>query len=215
MLLLHKIDAKKLFFPPVEDALEDGLLAFGGDLSTDRLLLAYKSGIFPWYSADEPILWWSPNPRFVLFPEKLKISDSMKSILKKKPFQITYNQAFESVILACANTLRKDQEGTWITDEIKNAYIKLHQMQIVQSIEVWQNATLVGGLYGLKMGNCFFGESMFSLVSNASKAGFITFIKDNPDLKIIDCQVYTNHLESLGAEMIQRNEFLRLIHLYM
>lgn len=215
MLLLHKIDAKKLFFPPVEEALEDGLLAFGGDLSTDRLLLAYKSGIFPWYSADEPILWWSPNPRFVLFPEKLKISDSMKSILKKKPFQITYNQAFESVILACANTLRKDQEGTWITDEIKNAYIKLHQMQIVQSVEVWQNATLVGGLYGLKMGNCFFGESMFSHVSNASKAGFITFVKDNPDLKLIDCQVHTNHLESLGAEMILRNEFLRLINLYM
>lgn len=215
MLLLHKIDTKKLFFPPVEEALEDGLLAFGGDLSTDRLLLAYKSGIFPWYSPDEPILWWSPNPRFVLFPEKLKISDSMKSILKKKPFQITYNQAFESVILACANTLRKDQEGTWITDEIKNAYIKLHQMQIVQSVEVWQNATLVGGLYGLKMGNCFFGESMFSHVSNASKAGFITFVKDNPDLKLIDCQVHTNHLESLGAEMILRNEFLRLINLYM
>lgn len=215
MLLLHKIDAKKLFFPPVEEALEDGLLAFGGDLSTDRLLLAYKSGIFPWYSADEPILWWSPNPRFVLFPEKLKISDSMKSILKKKPFQITYNQAFESVILACANTLRKDQEGTWITDEIKNAYLKLHQMQIVQSVEVWQNSILVGGLYGLRIGNCFFGESMFSLVSNASKAGFITFVKDNTDLKLIDCQVHTNHLESLGAEMIPRNEFLRLINLYM
>lgn len=215
MLLLHKIDAKKLFFPPVEEALEDGLLAFGGDLSTDRLLLAYKSGIFPWYNSDEPILWWSPNPRFVLFPEKLKISDSMKSILKKKPFQITYNQAFESVILACANTTRKDQEGTWITDEIKNAYLKLHQMQIVQSVEVWQNSTLVGGLYGLKMGNCFFGESMFSHVSNASKAGFITFIKDNTNLKLIDCQVYTNHLESLGAEMISRNEFLRLINLYM
>lgn len=215
MLLLHKIDAKKLFFPPVEEALEDGLLAFGGDLSTDRLLLAYKSGIFPWYSADEPILWWSPNPRFVLFPEKLKISDSMKSILKKKPFQITYNQAFESVILACANTLRKDQEGTWITDKIKNAYLKLHQMQIVQSVEVWQNSMLVGGLYGLRIGNCFFGESMFSLVSNASKAGFITFVKDNTDLKLIDCQVHTNHLESLGAEMIPRNEFLRLINLYM
>lgn len=215
MLLLHKIDDKKLIFPPVEDALEDGLLAFGGNLSVERLLLAYKSGIFPWYSADEPVLWWSPNPRFVLFPEKLKISDSMKQVLKKNTFQVTYNQAFEAVIEACGSINRKNQDGTWITDEIKNSYLKLHNLQIVQSIEVWQNTVLVGGLYGLKIGDCFFGESMFSKVSNASKFGFITFIKNNPSIKLIDCQVYTNHLESLGAEMIPRNEFLRLIKLYM
>lgn len=215
MILLHKINPKKLFFPPVEEAFEDGLLAFGGDLSPERLLLAYKSGIFPWYNSDEPILWWSPNPRFVLFPEKLKVSDSMRSVLKKNTFQVTYNQAFEKVVEACATVARNDQEGTWIVNDVKQAYLTLHELKIAMSIEVWQNDSLVGGLYGLKIGNCFFGESMFSHVSNASKAGFITFIKNNPDLKLIDCQVYTNHLESLGAEMIPRQEFLRLINLYM
>lgn len=214
-MFLHKIDSKKLFFPPVEHALEDGLLAFDGDLTVERLLLAYKSGIFPWYSADEPILWWSPNPRFVLYPEKLKISDSMKSVLNKNRFQITYNHAFDLVIEACAATPRKDQDGTWITQEIKTAYKKLHALNIVQSVEVWQNQVLVGGLYGLKIGNCFFGESMFSHVSNASKAGFITFVKENPNLKLIDCQVHTQHLESLGAEMVPRTDFLQFIKKHM
>lgn len=207
LVFLHKINTKKLYFPPVSAALDDGLLAFGGDLSTDRLLLAYKSGIFPWYSANEPILWWSPDPRFVLFPEKLKIANSMKNILKKSKFIITYNQAFEAVIDACANVFRKGQIGTWITDEIKTSYLELHAMQIVQSVEVWQNEQLVGGLYGLKIGNCFFGESMFSTVSNASKSGFITFVLAHPEIKIIDCQVYSAHLETLGAEMIARNDF--------
>ena len=196
-------------FPSVDTATDDGLLAFGGDLSTERLLLAYKSGIFPWYNEEEPILWWSPDPRFVLFPKKLKVSKSMKQILRKNDFTVTVDVAFESVIYQCAKTKRIGQPGTWITDPMREAYIKLHQLGYAKSVEVWQKDTLVGGLYGIDVGNgVFCGESMFATVSNASKFGFITFVQ-NSDYTLIDCQVYTQHLESLGAEDIPRSEFLR------
>lgn len=197
-----------LTFPNHELASLEGILAVGGDLSVERLLLAYKGGIFPWFEADEPILWWSPDPRFVLFPEELKVSKSMKQVLRNSDFVVTVNTAFADVIDACSKIKRDGQAGTWITDSMRNAYIELHEMGYATSVEVWQNETLVGGLYGVDLGNgVFCGESMFAKVSNASKVGFITFIQ-NTNYKLIDCQVYTNHLESLGAQDIPRDEFL-------
>lgn len=197
-----------LTFPNHELTSSEGVLAFGGDLSVERLLLAYKCGIFPWFEVDEPILWWSPDPRFVLFPEELKVSKSMKQVLRNSYFVVTVNTAFADVIDACSKIKRDGQAGTWITDSMRNAYIELHEMGYATSVEVWQNETLVGGLYGVDLGNgVFCGESMFAKVSNASKVGFITFIQ-NTNYKLIDCQVYTNHLESLGAQDIPRDEFL-------
>ncbi|WNH08366.1 leucyl/phenylalanyl-tRNA--protein transferase [Thalassobellus suaedae] len=197
-----------LCFPEVSQANEDGLLAIGGDLSVERLLLAYKLGIFPWYDSEEPILWWSPNPRFVLFPEKLKVSKSMKQVLRKTNYTVTVNKAFKTVITACSIAKREGQEGTWITNNMIDAYVKLHELGFAKSVEVWRNDILVGGLYGIDLGNgVFCGESMFAKESNASKVGFITFIQ-NTNYKLIDCQVYTNHLESLGAENISRDNFL-------
>lgn len=203
---------KDLKFPDVSKATNEGLLAFGGDLSSERLILAYKSGIFPWFDDDNgPILWWSPDPRFVLFPEKLKVSKSMKQILSKSDFQITVNKDFEGVINNCSKIKRNGQQGTWITKKLKEAYIKLHELGIAKSVEVWLEGELVGGLYGIDLSNgVFCGESMFSKVSNASKVGFISFIQ-NSNYKLIDCQVYTNHLESLGAEDISREVFLRFL----
>lgn len=200
-------------FPPLHFANKDGLLLVGGDLLPSTLLKAYSLGIFPWYSADEPILWWSPNPRFVLFPEKVQISKTMKSILKKDIFQISYNQAFEEVIFACGAVPRQGQDGTWITDEMMDAYLTLHRMGWAQSVEVWQNEVLVGGLYGIRMGDCFFGESMFAKVSNASKFGFIKMCQKlhSENVQIIDCQVFTSHLESLGAGMISRDLFVSIV----
>lgn len=195
-------------FPDVNTALEDGLLAVGGDLSPERLLLAYKSGIFPWFNDDEPILWWSPNPRFVLFPQQLKVSKSMKQVLRNSGFVVTVNTNFEAVILECSKAKRDGQAGTWITQIMVDAYIKLHKLGYAKSVEVWQDDELVGGLYGLDLGNgVFCGESMFAKVSNASKVGFITFIQ-NTNYKLIDCQVYTSHLETLGAKDIERDVFL-------
>lgn len=203
----------ELWFPAVEMSEPDGLLAVGGDLTAERLLLAYQSGIFPWFSGDEPILWWSPDPRFVLYPQKLKVSDTMRQILKKNVFKITYNTVFREVMMNCGKVFRKGQDGTWITHEMIEAYTELHRLGYAQSVEVWQDGVLVGGLYGIRLAHAFFGESMFANVSNASKAGFITFIKNQMDtgLKIIDCQVHTTHLESLGAEMIERAKFLNEI----
>lgn len=198
-------------FPNVENANEEGLLAIGGDLSVQRLLLAYKSGIFPWFENDQPILWWSPDPRFVLFPTELKVSKSMKRILKNSDFVVTVNTAFKDVIRACSRIKRNGESGTWITESMIEAYLKLHHLGHAKSVEVWQNKELVGGLYGIDLGNVFCGESMFSKVSNASKVGFITFIK-NSNYKLIDCQIYTSHLESLGAKDISRAEFLRYLH---
>ena len=198
-----------LIFPPIEHANEDGVLAVGGDLSPERLLLAYKNGIFPWYNEDEPIVWWAPNPRFILYPEKLKISKSMKSLLKKDFFEVTINKSFKEVISNCKTITRKDQEGTWIDEDMQGAYTKLHDLGWVHSVETWKDGVLVGGLYGVCIGNCFFGESMFAKVSNASKYGFIKmveFLKER-GIKIIDCQVHTPHLESLGAEHIELEIF--------
>jgi leucyl/phenylalanyl-tRNA--protein transferase len=201
---------KELYFPPAEFAEPDGLLAIGGDLSPERLLLAYRKGIFPWYEG-EYILWWCPDPRFVLFPEELKVSKSMKALLKKDVLDFTINKAFEEVIDSCKKIKRPGQQGTWITDEMKEAYIKMHQLGYGVSAEAWQNDKLVGGVYGIKIGKVFFGESMFSKTSNASKFAFIKFVEElkQQGIKLIDCQVYTEHLESLGARMISRKKFLQ------
>lgn len=203
-----------LYFPPVKEANNYGILAIGGDLKPERLLLAYRSGIFPWFSEGEPIIWWSPDPRFVLFPEKLKVAKSMRPIFNQKRFSITYDQAFSEVITQCRQTYRPGQHGTWITDDMQAAYQNLHQQGYAHSVEV-RNAEgkLVGGLYGISLGACFFGESMFSHESNASKAGFITLVRDlqKRGIQLVDCQVHTPHLESLGAEMILREDFIDLI----
>ena len=203
---------KDLIFPPVELAEPDGLLAIGGDLSINRLILAYRSGIFPWYEG-EHILWWCPDPRFVLFPEELVISKSMKAIIKKNTFSFTINQAFAEVIGNCKGIPRKDQDSTWITDEVKSAYTALHKKGIAHSGEAWLDGKLVGGLYGVRIGNIFFGESMFSHVSNASKFAFISYVEKlkKEGVKLIDCQVYTEHLESLGGRMIPRKKFIELL----
>ncbi|HRH61071.1 MAG TPA: leucyl/phenylalanyl-tRNA--protein transferase [Chitinophagaceae bacterium] len=208
---LHILD-NKIWFPDVNDALDDGLLAVGGDLSKERLLLAYRKGIFPWYEDDIP-LWWCPHPRFVLFPQKLKVSSSMHQLLRRKAFDFTVNTAFEAVIENCKKIKRKDQYGTWINSDVVKAYTRLHREGYAVSAEAWQDGKLAGGLYGIRMGKVFFGESMFSLVSNASKFAFIKFTRQliKQDVRLIDCQVYTQHLESLGAEMIDRNEFIAML----
>lgn len=212
-MYLHML-SDEIWFPPVEEALPDGLLAIGGDLCTERLLLAYRSGIFPWYD-DETPLWWSPDPRFVLFPENLKVSKSMKQLLKKEAFIFTTNKAFEEVICNCQQASRPGQEGTWINEDIIAAYTELHRLGFAHSAEVWQDGELAGGLYGIRMGDMFFGESMFSKQSNASKYAFIKYIRQlqTEGVQLIDCQVYTEHLESLGAEMIPRSEFTNLLKL--
>lgn len=203
----------KLLFPPVEMATQEGIVAIGGDLGVERLLLAYRSGIFPWYSEDEPIVWWSPDPRFVLFPEKLRVTKSMQSVLNNGTFRFTLNRAFTAVLQNCKTITRKEQEGTWITPAIQNAYTQLHELGYAHSAEAWMNGELVGGLYGIKLGNVFFGESMFSKVSNASKFAFINYVRQLQKEKVtlIDCQVYTPHLESLGAKMIARKKFIELL----
>ena len=200
-------------FPPVEDANTEGLLAVGGDLSPERLMLAYKSGIFPWFNEGSLILWWSPDPRMVLFPDQIKISKSMRKVLKNNHFTLTKNTCFEQVIDQCAKVKRKHQDGTWITHEMKEAYLKLHQLGHAQSYEVWEGHELVGGLYGIDQGHIFCGESMFSLVNNASKYAFIKLAQELQQKKyrLIDCQLYTTHLESLGAREIPRSEFIEIL----
>lgn len=203
---------KELIFPPVHLAEPDGLLAMGGDLSPERLLLAYRNGIFPWYEGDT-ILWWCPHPRFVLFPGELKVSKNLKPLLNKDEFKFTTDKAFAQVIHHCKETKRPGQEGTWITDEVESAYIQLHELGHAHSAEVWKGDKLVGGLYGIKMGRVFFGESMFSLISNASRFAFIKYVQHlkNEGVELIDCQVYTEYLESLGARMIDRGNFTHLL----
>ncbi len=204
---------EKLFFPAVDKANEHGILAIGGDLSPERLLLAYSSGIFPWFSEDDPIIWWSPDPRFVMYPKDLKVSKSMAQVLKKQLFNITFDTNFRSVITACQTVRREGQGGTWITDSMLEAYCTLHDLGYAHSIEAWQNGDLVGGLYGVSLGKVFFGESMFAKVSNASKAAYITLVQKLQKLnfQIIDCQVYTEHLESLGAASIPRTLFIEQV----
>ena len=192
---------------------EDGLLAIGGDLDTDRLLLAYKSGIFPWYNEDEPICWWSPDPRFVLFPALIKISNSMKTVLQNGSFRFTINKAFTKVIQQCKTVSRKGQAGTWISPAMQQAYIQLHELGYAHSAEAWQDGNLVGGLYGIRLGGIFFGESMFSSKSNASKFAFIKYVQSlhKENVKLIDCQLHTNHLQSMGARMIERKLFSEML----
>lgn len=190
-----------------------GLIAAGGDLSPKRLLEAYSLGIFPWYNPGEEILWWSPDPRFVLFPDELKISKSMRKILDRNTFSFTENQCFEEVMRNCQTAYRKAQDGTWISEELIKSFCELHQKGIAKSIEVWQDNVLVGGFYGLEIRSVFCGESMFSKVSNASKAGFMNFVSRNKNrYTLIDCQVHSEHLESLGACFISKLDFLAFLH---
>lgn len=205
---------EQLYFPPVEDAEEDGLLAIGGDLTPARLLLAYRSGIFPWFNDADPICWWSPDPRFVLYPSELKISKSMQQVVKKQTFEFSTNKAFKAVIHACSTTPRNGQNGTWITKEMQDSYLHMHQLGYAHSAEAWLNDELVGGLYGIRLGNVFFGESMFSHESNASKFAFIQYVQQlqKENVQLIDCQVHTHHLESLGAAMIPRKTFMQHLH---
>lgn len=205
--------SKELFFPPVSEADADGILALGGDLSPERLLLAYKSGIFPWFEDDDPIIWWSPDPRMVLFLDELVVSKSMRNILNRNTFQVTFNQDFRAVISNCQKMKRSGQNGTWITNDMIEAYCKLHELGIAKSVEVWQNEELVGGLYGIDLEHVFCGESMFSKVSNASKVAFIHLVKKlkNDNYKVLDCQVYNEHLESLGCREIDRTDFMALL----
>jgi leucyl/phenylalanyl-tRNA--protein transferase len=203
--MIFRLD-ERLLFPDPDLADPDGLLAVGGDLSAERLLLAYQSGIFPWYSDETPILWYSPHERCVIFPAELKVSKSMRQVLRSNKFSVTVNQCFEKVIAACSSVERKDQDGTWITDQMMEAYINLHQKRHTHSIEVWNEGNLVGGLYGVKTGNVFCGESMFSQMSNASKVALIHLC--NMGFDMIDCQMHTPHLESMGARMISREEYM-------
>lgn len=204
----------QLYFPPVEDTHSSGIIAFGGDLSVERLLLAYQNGIFPWYDDSEPITWWCPEYRMVVIPKEFKPSKSMRNILNRGIFDITFNQNFEEVIKNCQTIKRNGQQGTWINDEIIKAYTELHKLGYAKSVEVWQNGQLVGGLYGVDLGNKIFcGESMFSKVSNASKAAFTwlnNYLKEENYL-LLDCQIYNEHLESLGAFEIEREVFLKVI----
>ncbi|MDC8002765.1 leucyl/phenylalanyl-tRNA--protein transferase [Aureisphaera galaxeae] len=204
-----------LWFPPHEYTTEEGLLALGGDLSSERLLLAYRSGIFPWFSEGEPILWWSPDPRMVLFPDELKVSKSLKRTLKKEIFKVTFNTHFSEVIQQCAQKVRPGQESTWITQEMIEAYEKLHEMGHAKSVEVWKDDRLVGGLYGIDLPEykVFCGESMFSHESDASKVGFYYWVQElkSREYRLIDCQIHTAHLESLGAKEIPRSTFMRLL----
>lgn len=204
--------SKEIHFPPVHLAGPDGLLAIGGDLSPARLLEAYRHGIFPWYEGSL-VLWWCPNPRFVLFPDELKINKSIKPLLNRQAFTFTINKAFEEVIHHCKNSYRPGQDGTWITDEVEEAYIQLHKLGYAHSAEVWSAGQLAGGLYGIRLGKVFFGESMFSKETNASRYSFIKYIQvlQQEGVKLIDCQVYTEYLESFGARMIPGAAFDELL----
>jgi len=211
---MFRLDENEISFPDPEvyDG-HEGLIAIGGDLSIERIWFAYQLGIFPWYNPEEEILWWCPDPRFVLFPHDIKVSKSMRKILNRNIFTFSENQNFREVIRNCQQASRKGQTGTWLSDEMMESFIKLHEYGLAKSIEVWQNNELVGGFYGLQIGNVFCGESMFSKVSNASKAGFIHFVESHQEtLDLIDCQSHTEHLESLGAVMIPKKEFLKILH---
>ncbi|MDT8316862.1 MAG: leucyl/phenylalanyl-tRNA--protein transferase [bacterium] len=199
-------------FPPLSHAEPDGLLALGGDLSVERLLLAYSSGIFPWFNEDDPILWWSPDPRFVLNPDDLNVSRSLEKIIRQGRFEVRVDSAFERVIRACGDTRRGDGEcGTWITDAMIKAYCRLHELGFAHSVESWYEGDLAGGLYGVSLGRCFFGESMFARTSNASKVAFVTMVRGLKmlDFELIDCQMPSGHLESLGASGIPRDMFIQ------
>ncbi|MEA1787191.1 leucyl/phenylalanyl-tRNA--protein transferase [Arenibacter sp. GZD96] len=204
---------ERLWFPSVEHATSDGLVAVGGDLDPERILAAYQKGIFPWYSADSPILWWSPDPRMVLYPEEIRVSKSMQKVIHSRQFELTQNRCFSEVLEQCASVPRTGQEGTWLSAEMKTAYLRLFHMGWAKSYEVWQNGTLVGGLYGLDLGHVFCGESMFSSTSNASKFALIKLAQhlQHKNYHLIDCQMYTPHLERMGARSIARKYFLDVL----
>jgi leucyl/phenylalanyl-tRNA--protein transferase len=204
---------KDLYFPPVDEASYEGVLAIGGDLSVERLLLAYRSGIFPWFNEDEPILWWSPSERMVVVPQLYKVSKSIRNLINQNKFQVTFNQNFEEVIRNCKQIERNGQVDTWISEEIIDSYTKLHEMGFAKSVEVWQNGELVGGLYGVDLGHVFCGESMFSKVSNASKIAFVWLVKYLEENKylLLDCQIHNDYLEQLGAFEISRETFMRVL----
>jgi leucyl/phenylalanyl-tRNA--protein transferase len=207
--MIFRLD-ERLLFPDPALAEDDGLLAVGGDLSAERLVLAYQNGIFPWYSDDDPILWYSPHERFVLLPDELLISKSMKQVMRSGRLAVTFDKAFTDVIKACATAPRVDQGCTWITDDMQQAYIKMHELGKAHSVEVWLGEELVGGLYGVAVGWVFCGESMFSKVSNASKLALIALCQ-TAKYQLIDCQVHTDHLASMGAKMISRDEYLTFL----
>ncbi|MBS1733440.1 MAG: leucyl/phenylalanyl-tRNA--protein transferase [Bacteroidetes bacterium] len=209
--------SEDIVFPPVEEADEDGFLAIGGDLSTERLLEAYRNGIFPWYNEDEPICWWSPDPRCVLFPQKLHVSKSMNQLIRKGQFRFSMDTCFTEVMENCRSMARKGEQGSWIQDELIAAYTKLHELGYAHSGETWYDGKLVGGMYGVQLGKIFFGESMFSFMSNASKFALTGFVKElvKQDVQLIDCQMKTDHLLSLGAEMIPRSEFIAILRQYI
>ncbi|MDI9309862.1 MAG: leucyl/phenylalanyl-tRNA--protein transferase [Limnohabitans sp.] len=204
---------KELYFPPIEETSPEGVLAVGGDLSPERLLLAYKNGIFPWFDDNDPILWWCPPQRMVLFPDEFKPSKSMRNVINKGIFKVTFNQSFREVMINCQQIYRPDQYGTWITDEMIDSYTYLHEIGKAMSVEVWQEEELVGGLYGVDTVPIFCGESMFSHVSNASKVAFIAlvaYLKKNK-YKLLDCQIYNDHLALLGCYEIPREDFLKIL----
>jgi leucyl/phenylalanyl-tRNA---protein transferase len=205
--------SRELYFPPAGQASPEGIVAVGGDLSPQRLMLAYSSGIFPWFEDDEPILWWSPPERMVLFFPELKISKSMRNVVNRGLFTVSFNKAFKEVITHCRDIKRDGQRGTWITQEMTDAYCKLHALGHAKSVEVWMGNELVGGLYGVDLGHVFCGESMFSKVPNASKVAFIALAKklQIENYRLLDCQVHNSHLESLGAREIHRDDFLRVL----
>lgn len=203
--------SEEVVFPPPQLALPDGLLALGGDLSQERLLAAYRNGIFPWYAEGQPILWWTPDPRLVLYPKEIKISKSLKKTIRKDRFTITMDQDFETVIRSCANVPRRNAQGTWIVQDMVDAYCFLHESGFAHSVETWIKGDLVGGLYGVSLGRCFFGESMFSIVSDASKVALVRLVRHLIDhqFRMIDCQVTTDHLVKMGAREVPRPVFLK------
>lgn len=206
--------SQELSFPSVRLTHSSGIIALGGDLSAARLQLAYKSGIFPWFEDGEPITWWSPNPRMVLFLDELVVTKSMRNVLNRNIFKVTFNQNFREVISNCQQIKRDSQNGTWITNDMIEAYCNLHELGIAKSVEVWQDGQIVGGLYGIDLGHIFCGESMFSKVSNASKVAFITLVRhlQQENYKLLDCQVYNEHLESLGCREIPREDFMHILN---
>jgi|TARA_B100000780_G_scaffold28033_1_gene17752 leucyl/phenylalanyl-tRNA--protein transferase len=209
---MHQLTSQHIF-PSALSANEEGIVAVGGDLSPERVLLAYKNGIFPWFEDDDCLAWWSPDPRMVLFPEKLRISKSTKKILKDNPFKITFNRSFNEVVNACAKVKRYGQNGTWITNGLMKSFNTLHEQGHAFSVEVWKDYELVGGLYGVDLGDVFCGESMFTKANNASKIGFIFLVKEliKNGYKLIDCQVPSAHLKNLGAEEVSRSKFLEYL----
>lgn len=216
-MAIYELDSYHMAFPPADHANPDGLLAIGGELREDWLLTAYAGGIFPWFNEGDPIMWWSPDPRFVLRPTEVKVRKSMRPFLNNDEYEFRLDTAFEKVINQCSKVPREGQDGTWITNHMKSAYIDLHKIGMAHSAEIWLEGELIGGLYGVSIGKAFFGESMFSLKPNASKLAFIRLCDwlARRSFQIVDCQIYSEHLESLGAKHIERNEFLDILDLSM